>query len=159
MSPSWQTTAQIAHKFWGWMLPAAIALLAPISAVCLATCAITFIDMVFGVWASMKRGEPLTSHKMRRTIVKIFVYESAIVLGWVVGHYIGADLLPLARMVAIAIGMVEFKSCLENLNVISGSDVLRAAIDKINGGAASPKPQFVEVQPPAVVVIKQPPPG
>jgi hypothetical protein len=136
-----KTAAELAQGVWKWLLPASIALLAPLAAVLIATVVITVIDMILGVWAAMKRKEPITSRKLRRTIVKVFVYQSAIVLAYVVGHYMAGDLFPLARIISIAIGMVELKSCLENLNSISGADVLRAAIDKLNGGpGAKPQP-------------------
>jgi hypothetical protein len=127
------TASTIVHKFWGYIIPAAVALLAPLKAVLISTVVVVAADLVLGVWAALKRGEALTSRKFRRTIVKIAIYESAIVLAWVVSHYMMDDLFPLARVCSVAIGMVELKSCLENMSTISGQDVLRAVIDKLNG--------------------------
>ena len=75
---------------------------------------------------------------MRRTISKIFIYQLAVVTGFMLETYILDSVLPVAKIVAGVIGMVEFKSILENSNHIVGGDIFRIIIQKL-GSDNDPK--------------------
>lgn len=108
-----------------------IAVFAPIQGMILSALALTVADLVLGVYAAYKRGESITSAGLRRSVSKIFIYELAIMLGYVAQHYMMSDSLPVSSIVAGFVGLTELKSCFENLNSISGQDLLKSVIDKI----------------------------
>lgn len=119
-----------------WLKNLAIALLAvlaPIKAIMLAAFALIMIDLVTGLWRAKKTGELVTSSGIRRTITKIVAYELALVAGLIMEHYLLGDSVPVIKLVAGLIAMTEGKSVLENLSEITGVDLVKAVMDKIQG--------------------------
>ncbi len=110
---------------------AAVTALAPIQSVLVVVGILIITDFLLGVWAAKKRGEAVTSASMRRTVSKMFIYELVVIMGFLLQHYLMDDILPVAKICAGAIGMVEMKSILENADSISGSSLLKALIDKL----------------------------
>lgn len=101
-----------------------MAIFAPIKPLLLACGALIFADMVTGMMAARKRGESISSASMRRTLSKMVIYQIAILSGFILEHYMLDDLLPVSKIVGGVIGLVEFKSVLENVSTIAGQDIL-----------------------------------
>jgi phage-related holin len=106
-----------------------LAFLAPIKSAILAVYFLIFIDLITGLWASIKEKQPITSSGLSRTIGKILIYSTTIVVAFVVHQHllIGFD-LPLEALVSGFIAITETKSIFENLNRISKNDVMRDLI-------------------------------
>lgn len=113
------------------LLIATAAIFAPIQSVMLSALTLLLCDLVSGVWASKKRGEPISSSGFQRTIVKILVYEVAIALGFIAQHYLMQDAIPISSIIGSYIGMTELVSVYENINDISGGNLLKDIIDKL----------------------------
>jgi len=107
-----------------------VAIFAPVHKLLLATGAMIFGDLITGILASRKRGASITSAGLRRTLTKIVVYEAAICFAFIAEQYI-SDLLPFVKMASAMIAVVELKSIYENLNAISGMNLLKGMIDKL----------------------------
>jgi hypothetical protein len=103
----------------------------PIKATLVAVMALTVIDLASGLWAASKRGEPITSSGLKRTIIKIFVYEAVVMLGYITEQYLTGDIIPLVKILAGYIGITELKSVLENIKDISGLDIIKSLINKL----------------------------
>lgn len=88
-------------------------------------------DLVTGLLAARKSGQPITSAGLRRTITKVFIYEAALMAAYLAQKYLMEDALPLAKIVSSFIGLTEFKSISENLNILSGNSLLSSLIDKL----------------------------
>lgn len=117
-----------------WMMPiilSAIALLAPVHALMGAVGFLIAADFVTGLMAARKREEVITSRAMGRTVWKALVYQLAVVSGFALEHLL-AEELPVAKLVAGMIGLVEFKSLTENVKTVTGLD-LREVADKVTG--------------------------
>ena len=99
---------------------AGVAALAPIHAVMITVGVLIFADLFTGIWAATRRNETISSAVMRRTISKLILYQIAIVSGWLLEFYILESVIPITKLVASIIGMVEFKSILENVTSITG---------------------------------------
>jgi len=108
-----------------------LAILAPIKAMMLTVGVLIFTDLGTGIWAARKRQEPIKSAALRRTLSKIVIYQMAIITGFLIEHYLLQDSIPITKVVAGFIGLVEFKSILENSNVILGTDVFKLLIQKL----------------------------
>lgn len=104
---------------------------APIQSVLLVTLVLISADLLTGMYAAYKRGEAIQSSAIRRTVSKVLIYEIAIALAFLAEHYLMGDTLPAAKLIASMVGMVELKSVLENLNSISGTDLLKSVIEKL----------------------------
>lgn len=117
-----------------WMIATAIsvmAVFAPIKPVLIVVGVLIFADTITGMIAAKRRGEEITSAGARRMLTKSFVYLSVVMLGFLLETYLLEALLPVAKIVAGAIGMVEFKSILENSNSITGTDIFKTVIKKL----------------------------
>jgi len=132
MSPALKVVIAASVSFLGLFAPAAAALAAALG--------LTVVDLVTGIVAAMRRKEPITSGKLRRTVVKLVVYELAILSAYTAQHWLTGDAFPLMSWAAGTIGLVELKSVLENLNSISGQDVLKSLIDKVTQTQTKPEP-------------------
>lgn len=113
------------------LLIASLAALAPIHMVMITVGFLIFADLVTGVWAARKRGEDISSAALRRTVSKIVIYQLAVISGFLLETYLIDHILPVAKIVAGVIGMVEFKSILENSNKIIGGDLFKLIIKKL----------------------------
>jgi hypothetical protein len=113
-------------------------ILIPIKAVMATVGFLIFLDLFSGIWAAFKRQEKITSAALRRTLSKMVIYQLSIISAFFIEHYIFAETLPVTKIVAGFIGMVEFKSSLENANIILGTDVFKLLISKL--GSDNDKP-------------------
>ena len=124
------------------ILVACIAALAPIQGVMATVGFLIAADFFTGMWAAHKRGEKISSAAMRRTISKAFIFQLTIISGFLLEHFILGDSLPIAKIVAGGIGMVEFKSILENANHIVGGDLYKTILSKL--GSQNDQEKMVE---------------
>ena len=113
------------------LLLAALAVFYPIKTVLMAVLALIFADLFFGLAAAKKRGEAITSKGLKRSVVKIMVYELAIASGYLVHTYLTGDLIPADKLIASLIGITELKSVLESLQEIYGEPFFSVVIKKI----------------------------
>ena len=106
-----------------------LAVLAPMKPILLVTGFLIFADLLSGVLAAKKRGEPITSHGLRRTLSKTFVYNMAIISGFLVERYLLSDFIPILKITSSVIGISECISIFENLNTIDGSNIFKKVVD------------------------------
>lgn len=119
-------------KEWiGKLFLASLAALAPIKAVMITVGILIIADLITGIWAAHKKQEKISSAAMRRTISKMLIYQLSVVCGFLLETYILGGVIPVAKIVAGVIGMVEFKSILENSNYIIGGDLFKIIITKL----------------------------
>lgn len=108
-----------------------LALIAPIQPVLVATGVLIFADLILGVMAAKKRGEPITSAALRRTISKLFIYNITILSGFLFEKYLMGDLIPAVKLIAGVIGVVELKSILENADAVNGEPIFLSIIKSL----------------------------
>lgn len=117
---------------------AILTVFAPVKSVMISAMVLIMCDLVTGIMASRKRGEPVKSAGLQRTIVKLLVYESAIALGFIAQHYLMADAIPVCNILGSFVGLTELTSCFENLNELSGGQLLKQVLEKL--GSANKEP-------------------
>lgn len=108
-----------------------IALLAPVHSVIMTVGFLIFMDLFTGMMAARKRLEPITSSAMRRTVSKMIIYQIAILSAFFCERYLLDGILPVAKLVAGAIGMVELTSVLENGNTILGANIFKVILKRL----------------------------
>lgn len=114
------------------LLLSCLAVFLPVKSTLLAVMALTVVDLILGVWSSIKQGQPITSSGLKRTIVKVFVYNGVVMLGFLTEQYLTGDSVPIVKILGGYIGLTELKSCMENMEGISGVSILKALIDKLS---------------------------
>lgn len=118
---------------------AGLAALAPIHTILVSVGVMILADLLTGIWAAKIKGESITSAAMRRTISKILVYQTSVITGFLLETYLLSGIFPVAKLVAGVIGLVEFKSILENGNKILGQDIFKAVLQKLGSDNDKPK--------------------
>lgn len=118
-------------KFLEALALSTLAVFAPIQAGIITAFVLICIDLATGLVAAKKRGEKITSAKIKRTIGKVFLYEIAICVAFLVQQYLTGELFPAAKLVTALVGLVELKSVLENLDSISGTSTFKIILSKI----------------------------
>ena len=113
------------------LLLVGVAVFAPIKGIIITTVVLVFVDLVLGVLAARKRGDPLTSSGLKRTVIKLLVYEVMLMLAFLAETYVMEGALPMVKIGGGFVGLVEFVSCLENLNEISGTNLLGPMLAKV----------------------------
>jgi phage-related holin len=108
-----------------------LAVFAPIKSVILVTGLLIFADLITGILAARKKKQKITSAGLRRTVTKIFVYNAAILLGFLAETYMLDGFIPISKIASGLIAVVEMASLLENLNTINGSPIFKALIQKL----------------------------
>lgn len=109
----------------------ALAVFAPIEPVIITTFVLVLADFITGVLAARKSGTKITSTGFKRSVGKLFLYETAMCLAFLVQKYMTGDLLPASKLVSALIGLTELKSILENLDTIQGSSFFNAILGRI----------------------------
>jgi phage-related holin len=87
------------------------------------------MDFITGIMAAQKRGEVISSKKMRPTITKGIGYMAAIL----VAHVFGKNFLPnfeVLKIVAGLIAFIEVKSLDENFRDITGKSLFKQFLKK-----------------------------
>lgn len=103
-------------------------ILVPIHAAMGAAGVLILVDLVLGILAARKRGEKITSAAMRRTISKMLIYQSAVITGFLCEKYLLSNFIPVSKLVAGVIGVVEMQSILENSDTINGGPIFKKVI-------------------------------
>lgn len=105
-------------------------LFAPIHATLGIVLLLISIDFITGIIAAKRRGEPLTSTGIKRTVLKIFIFEIALMLGFIAEKFIPGS-LPFTNLVGGFISLTEMTSIVENMNELSGNSLLQALVNKL----------------------------
>jgi len=128
---------------------AIIAVFAPAKAVLLTVMVLTLCDLATGLLAALKQQIPITSSGLKRTVVKILVYQTAALSAFLVEQYLTPIELPIMKMVTGLIGVTELKSVLENLDIISGGSFFSTLISRLAQGDTNAPPQDDPKDPPS----------
>ena len=118
------------------VIMAIISVFAPAEQMILTVLVLCLVDLITGILASKKQSIPITSYGIKRTIMKLAVYEMALCLGYLVGTYL-VPFIPVTNIVSSVIGLTELKSVLENLDIIIGKPVLKSILDALQKGSSN----------------------
>lgn len=110
---------------------ACIAIFTPIYGIIITVGVLIFADFFSGLLAAFKRGERILSRPMSRMIYKMLAYQTVVGTGYLLQVFILDDIMPVAKLAASVIGLVEFKSILENVESITGQQVFNSLIEKL----------------------------
>ena len=113
------------------LLVSTLAVFAPIKAVLLVTGVLIFADLITGVMAAKKKGQAINSAGLRRTVTKLAIYNTAIMIGFLVETYMLEGFIPISKIASGLIGVVESASLYENLNVLHGDDIFKSLIKQL----------------------------
>lgn len=114
------------------ILIAVVSILAPMSGIIISVFCLIAFDFISGIAAAHHRGEKITSRKMSNTISKVIFYNLSLFTSVAV-QYLVSDVLPITKLIAGVIAMVEAKSIYENIGGILGINfwtIIKQYIDR-----------------------------
>lgn len=83
------------------------------------------MDLILGIWKSVKSKRRLTSWRFRKSVAKITTYIICIMSTFVMQNTFLPDWIPLAHIVSAYIAWTELVSVYENASDISGKEFIR----------------------------------
>lgn len=107
--------------------------LSPIHTILFGVGLLVVLDMFTGVLASIKEKKPITSDKLRISVIKSLAYMSAVLVAFLIETLI-FDGIPIIKTVSALIAITEGQSFFENLKRITGVDFWSAILKKLHGG-------------------------
>ena len=107
-------------KFW---LLASLAVFLPIKELMLTIGFLVAADMVVGIWKALKLKQRIRSRRMSDTVTKLLLYQIAIMSGFLIETFIISELIPITKLVATVIAVIEFKSIIESIESVTGKDL------------------------------------
>jgi len=137
LSSVWEQILPIISKVIGW----SAIFLAPVHSIMLAITFLVGMDLITGLLAAHKRGEKLSSNGIRRTITKTLAYMSAIIASHVMSIYFLDGIIDPVKIVSGLIAVTEFQSLMENLSSITGVDLWKQLLEKLQGKKIIPEPK------------------
>jgi phage-related holin len=111
---------------------AALLVFVPIKATLITVMVLTLVDLGMGIAAARKRGEKVTSSGLKRTVIKLLVYEAVVMLGYLTEQYLTGEFVPVVKILGGLVGLTELKSVLENAEELTGIPILQVIIDKLS---------------------------
>lgn len=105
-----------------------IAFFAPIVPVLVAVGVLISLDTVTGIAASRKRGEKISSKKLKAVVIKTLLYNIGIIAAFIIEKHI-TDFIPFQKVVLGAIATVEFLSLLENISDVTGKNIVKIVME------------------------------
>jgi len=114
------------------LLVSSVAFLLPIKLVIITAGVLILTDLITGIAAARKRGEKITSAALSRTVAKMAVYQTVIITGYMLQMNLLSNAIPVINVVSGVIGMVEFKSIIENANCILGTDLFKEVVARLS---------------------------
>lgn len=114
-------------RIWSYLIAAMVSFFEPVGVVLLWMLIFVLADMFAGMFASLKEGKHLESHKMQKTIVKVITYSTSVILLHGLDTYMMTFMdCGLAKIGATIICGIELYSILENFYRATGNVVFKA---------------------------------
>lgn len=108
-----------------------LAVFAPVKTVALVSMVLIMADFMTGLLVAKKKRRKITSAGFRRTLTKAFVYEIAILMGFLSERYLLGGDIPVVKLISSFIGLVELKSILENLDILHGQKIFKTLVKNL----------------------------
>ena len=105
-----------------WFL-AGLAVFLPIKELMLTIGFLVAADMIVGIWKALKLKQRIRSRRMSDTITKLLLYQIAIMSGFLIETFIISELIPITKLVATVVAVIEFKSIIESIESVTGKDL------------------------------------
>lgn len=106
-----------------------IAYFAPIAEVVHVMLIFLAVDTISGIWASLKEGQKIESHKLRKTVMKFLWYTIAVMLAYMMEETFHLGWSRMANITAGFICFVELKSIFENITRITNEPVFKRILN------------------------------
>jgi phage-related holin len=118
----------IFRSAWAKLSTFILAYFAPIQVVIHCMLIFIVLDCLSGIWASMKEGNKIESHKLRKTVIKLMWYTVAVMAAHMMETSFHLGWSQLSNITGGFICLIELKSIFENIARITNEPVFRKII-------------------------------
>lgn len=113
-------------RIWSYLIMALASFFEPVGVILLWMLIFVLVDMISGMYASLKEGTHLESRRMQKTVIKAIMYSTCIILL----HGLDSEIITfmdcgLAKFGATIICGIELYSVLENFYRATGNKVFK----------------------------------
>ena len=105
-----------------WLF-ASLAVFLPIKELMLTIGFLVSADLVVGIWKAIKIKQRIRSRRMSDTVTKLLLYQLAIMSGFLIETFIINELIPITKLIATVVAIIEFKSIVESIEAVTGKDL------------------------------------
>lgn len=116
-----------------------VAVFTPVVPTLLTVGALIMIDFFVGIWRAYRLKETITSRKMGNTISKMFLYQAMVLSIFLLETFILTDILPLTKIAAGLISIVEIKSIDESVEKVTGVGIWKRIVKILRRGESTTK--------------------
>lgn len=113
------------NSFWSKLAILFVAYFTPIAEIVHVMLIFLTLDTISGIWASLKEGHKIESHKLRKTVMKFVWYTIAVMTAWMMENTFHLSWANLANLTAGFICFVELKSIFENVTKITSEPIFK----------------------------------
>ena len=117
---------------------AILAILAPIQTAILGVGFLIVADLITGIVAAYKRGEPIRSERLKNTAVKMLVYNLLLTSSFIAETYL-TPWIPFTNVALSFLAIIEVKSLGENFQSITGISFVTYLKSYLNNKLNTPK--------------------
>jgi len=117
---------------------AVLAILAPIQTAILGVGFLIVADLITGIVAAYKRGEPIRSERLKNTAVKMLVYNLLLTSSFIAETYL-TPWIPFTNVALSFLAIIEVKSLGENFQSITGISFVTYLKSYLNNKLNAPK--------------------
>ena len=96
-------------------------------------------DFIVGIYRAKVKNETITSRKMSNTISKMVLYQIMIISLFILETFLLDKILPLTKMAAVFIALVEVKSISESVEMITGVNIWKKVVEALRRGTNNTK--------------------
>ena len=116
-----------------------LGILAPIGPIIWTLTLLVIVDFIVGIYRAYKLNEVITSRKMSNTITKVLLYNIVIICLYFSNKYILDTGLPLEKLGAALICLVEMRSIDESWSLLFGWSIWEKLAKGLNRGKSTTK--------------------
>jgi hypothetical protein len=120
-------------------LLSALAVFSPLAPILFSVGFLILADFIVGLYRAKVRNETITSRKMSNTISKMVLYQIMIISLFILETFLLDKVIPLTKMGAVFIALVEIKSISESIEMITGVNIWKKVIEAIRRGTNNTK--------------------
>ena len=102
-----------------WLF-ASLAVFLPIKELMLTIGFLVSADLIVGIWKAIKTKQRIRSRRMSDTVTKLLLYQLAIMSGFLIETFIINELIPITKLIATVVAIIEFKSIVESIEAVTG---------------------------------------
>jgi hypothetical protein len=105
------------------VLISCVAFLTPIKPLMITIGILVAVDFIFGIYRAWKTKQEITSRKMSHTVTKMLLYNLTVISIWAIEKNITGSDIPITKISAGIICLVEFKSIDETFKLLFGFSI------------------------------------